>query len=351
MIFQKGVRMLWRLINTSIDTTYVFSIDGHWLTVIESDFVPIRPYGNSSVLIGIGQRYNIIVEASPNKTTSDGNYWIRTVPASGGCSRFDNNVDNRTGIVRYNPFDGTDPSSEIWDFAIDCSDETYTSLEPVVPWTVHWNGTRFDHEFIADQSNDSFPPYWPSGYAERFELAEKPLWLNYTSPTILNLDSDFSEQKWLAVVETDSEPEAWVILLISEQTNQSLSKRPLPLSHPIHLHGHDFALLVQSSTPFTSMEEVRERMKVYNPPRRDVALLPRGGYLVIAFKADNPGSWLMHCHIAWHASEGLAAQILENPKRIGINASTLNEMEGNCKTWDNWWAVHGEPHLQDDSGI
>jgi hypothetical protein len=32
---------------------------------------------------------------------------------------------------------------------------------------------------------------------------------------------------------------------------------------------------------------------------------------MIAFKADNPGNWLMHCHIAAHASFGLGAQILE----------------------------------------
>jgi hypothetical protein len=40
-------------------------------------------------------------------------------------------------------------------------------------------------------------------------------------------------------------------------------------------------------------------------------LLPRNGFVLIAFKADNPGNWLMHCHIAAHASAGLAAQILE----------------------------------------
>ena len=46
-----------------------------------------------------------------------------------------------------------------------------------------------------------------------------------------------------------------------------------------------------------------------NPPRRDVAMLPApagppgggpppsGGWLVIAFLTDNPGAWLMHCHI------------------------------------------------------
>lgn len=51
----QGVRYLLRLINTSVDTTFVFAIDNHNLTVIQADFVPIEPYTNGSVLVGIGK--------------------------------------------------------------------------------------------------------------------------------------------------------------------------------------------------------------------------------------------------------------------------------------------------------
>lgn len=54
-VFTKGRRYLLRLINTSLDTTFIFSIDGHKLTVIGADFVPIEPYDTSSVLVAIGQ--------------------------------------------------------------------------------------------------------------------------------------------------------------------------------------------------------------------------------------------------------------------------------------------------------
>jgi hypothetical protein len=70
------------------------------------------------------------------------------------------------------------------------------------------------------------------------------------------------------------------------------------------MHGHDFAILQQSSTQY---KVGGLNLKLDNPPRRDVALLPMNGFLVIAFKADNPGSWLMHCHIVWHASGGAGA--------------------------------------------
>ena len=51
---EQGVRYLLRLINTSVDTTFIFSIDSHKLTVVEADFVPIKNYTTESVLIGIG---------------------------------------------------------------------------------------------------------------------------------------------------------------------------------------------------------------------------------------------------------------------------------------------------------
>jgi hypothetical protein len=211
----------------------------------------------------------------------------------------------------------------------------------------------FDYVFSADLIDTQYPPYWPPGPKRRFGLAGTPLWLNFTDPTILNLDTDWQKQPWLAVVETDGKPDTWVVFLIKEETPEFElpgKERPIPLAHPIHLHGHDFALLVQSSTKYKGFKEARDRMQLINPPRRDVALLPKGGYLVIAFKADNPGSWLMHCHIAWHASEGLAAQILENPNSININDTTLKQMEQNCALWNDW-LKDAPVHLQDDSGI
>lgn len=45
--------------------------------------------------------------------------------------------------------------------------------------------------------------------------------------------------------------------------------------------------------------------------RRDVVTVPGEGSVAIAFPADNPSAWLMHCHIAKHASAGLDLQILE----------------------------------------
>jgi FtsP/CotA-like multicopper oxidase with cupredoxin domain len=45
-----------RIINTAVDTAFVFTIDDHSLEVIEADFVPIEPYTTPKILVGIGMR-------------------------------------------------------------------------------------------------------------------------------------------------------------------------------------------------------------------------------------------------------------------------------------------------------
>ena len=65
----------------------------------------------------------------------------------------------------------------------------------------------------------------------------------------------------------------------------------------------DVVLLAQSNETFDP-EKSYATFNFNNPPRRDVILLPAHGFIAIALKPDNPGAWLVHCHIAWHASAG-----------------------------------------------
>jgi hypothetical protein len=79
----------------------------------------------------------------------------------------------------------------------------------------------------------------------------------------------------------------------------------------------------------------------------------RGTYVVIAFKTDNPGSWLMHCHIAAHAGAGLDLQILERPQEAAAmwppDSPPFFEAKRVCKNWVKWWG--DIKILQDDSGV
>ena len=53
--FESGKKYLIRLINGAIDTYFKFTIDGHNLTVIANDFVPIVPYTTDVITLTMGE--------------------------------------------------------------------------------------------------------------------------------------------------------------------------------------------------------------------------------------------------------------------------------------------------------
>ena len=109
---------------------------------------------------------------------------------------------------------------------------------------------------------------------------------------------------------------------------------PPPVPHPIHLHGHDFYIL--DSQAGSSWDGDISRLKTDNPIRRDTASLPEQGYLVLAFESDNPGAWLMHCHVPFHISAGLGVQFLERADEIQTPVEGLKTMEQGCRNWKAW---------------
>ncbi|KAI0893813.1 multicopper oxidase-domain-containing protein [Annulohypoxylon nitens] len=368
MTVEKGKKYILRIINTSVDTTWIFSIDNHNLTVMSSDFVPITPYNTTHIVIGIGQRYHVVLNAVPTDTdtlpaSADGNYWIRTVAAD-GCKGFEdgNEPDERQGILRYNASSTNVPTTFRDDYSLACRDENYAKLEPILEWDipkVNLSEGPFDIGLQSSAgrpaSGDNFA-FWSFG--------ANPLWLNFSNPTIMNLDNTTWNPDYVIVSDntTDNDPndpERWVYIVITAPPPSSLDGNKIFVSaaHPLHLHGHDFALLAQGNNS-ADLQQGNVTLKFDNPPRRDVALLPAGGYLVVAFKADNPGAWVFHCHIAWHASSGLSIQILERQKDLVemMTEERLKEPTRVCDNWNKWvsdpnnhWNPNGP--FQDDSGI
>jgi hypothetical protein len=80
-------------------------------------------------------------------------------------------------------------------------------------------------------------------------------------------------------------------------------------------------------------------------------MLPPAGYLAIAYKPDNPGAWVLHCHIAWHAGSGMAFNVLERPGDIEVSVGSLEPNREGCRSWDRWVGEHEGVVKQDDSGI
>ncbi|KAL4311994.1 hypothetical protein GQ457_01G044050 [Hibiscus cannabinus] len=85
-----------------------------------------------------------------------------------------------------------------------------------------------------------------------------------------------------------------------------------PENHPIHLHGYDFYIIAEGFGNFNPKRDT-SKFNLVDPPMRNTVAVPVNGWAVIRFVADNPGVWLMHCHLDVHISWGLAmAFLVEN---------------------------------------
>jgi FtsP/CotA-like multicopper oxidase with cupredoxin domain len=84
--------------------------------------------------------------------------------------------------------------------------------------------------------------------------------------------------------------------------------------HPFHIHGYSFWVLSSYSSdynwgsynPFEDDEPPGGAYRTAAAVKRDTVYVPRRGYVVLRFRADNPGLWMFHCHVLWHMGSGMA---------------------------------------------
>jgi FtsP/CotA-like multicopper oxidase with cupredoxin domain len=70
------------------------------------------------------------------------------------------------------------------------------------------------------------------------------------------------------------------------------------MAHPIHFHGQRFVVVSRNGVPNDNM--------VW----KDTAVLPAGEDMDIALELTNPGTWMMHCHIAEHLGTGMMGRFV-----------------------------------------
>lgn len=93
----KGKYYRLRLINISTQTYYRFTIDNHRFWIIANDLVPVRPYDTDSLIIGEGQRFDIVFAANQ----AVGNYWLRAMFQYQKGNFPMTHENNTLGIIRY----------------------------------------------------------------------------------------------------------------------------------------------------------------------------------------------------------------------------------------------------------
>ncbi|KAF4631995.1 hypothetical protein G7Y89_g6136 [Cudoniella acicularis] len=314
---QKGKKYRLRLINTSLDNHFRVSLDNHNLTVVQADFVPTKPYTASSIFIAIGERYDVIINANQNVD----NYWFRAEVMT-GCGDNANN-GNIKSIFSYSGAGTGDPTSTAFDIPSNCNDET-----ELIPYVVkNVPSANFQSQFETLDLVFNFGPSVASNEENvlRWNINGSMIDVDWEVPTLKYVqdgNSTYPTDLNLIQLPQANALHFWIIQSVS-----GIAFAP----HPIHLHGHDFYLMGSGDGDFSDPSVLQYN----NPPRRDVAMLPSGGWLVLAFETSNPGAWLMHCHIAWHVSQGLAVQFLERASEIPSTFS-LDSIPGECDAWDSW---------------
>jgi FtsP/CotA-like multicopper oxidase with cupredoxin domain len=69
-----------------------------------------------------------------------------------------------------------------------------------------------------------------------------------------------------------------------------------PMPHPMHLHGAHFQV--------AAIDNQRIAGAV-----RDTVMLPANATVTVAFDADNPGRWALHCHNLYHLAAGIMTEV------------------------------------------
>lgn len=184
--FVPGKKYRIRLINTSTDTKFVFSLDGHNMTVIQTDFVPIVPYDTDHQFIGIGQRYDVVVTATGSANT---NAWFRATPQL-ACG--DAVVSNSTarGIVRYKNAPIVDPMTTEVQFITTCADPPLSALVPVFPLDVLAAHQQLDVS-VSLMLNGSNDIIFNVAGTDSANKRASSLYLNYNQPTLHLINDGF----------------------------------------------------------------------------------------------------------------------------------------------------------------
>ncbi|KAK3312917.1 laccase-1 [Apodospora peruviana] len=339
-----GKRHRLRLINPSTENHFQLSLVGHDMTIISSDLVPVNAMTVSSVFLGVGQRLDVTIDASK----TPGNYWFNV---TFGGQNFCGGSQNPTpaAIFHYAGAPGGLPTNKgVAPVDHQCLD--LLNLTPVVTRSVTPGG---------------FNPNPGNTLPVTIDLSGTPLFVWKVNGSAINVDWNKPVLDYVLTGNTSYPPRnnliqvnsvnQWTYWLIENDPDG-----PFSLPHPIHLHGHDF-LIVGRSPDVTPGSQTRfkfnaatdnARLNGSNPARRDVAMLPAKGWLLIAFKTDNPGAWLMHCHIAWHVSGGLSVDFLERPAdlKAGISAADKAAFNQNCAAWRAYFPSQ-DPFPKIDSGL
>ena len=153
--------------------------------------------------------------------------------------------------------------------------------------------------------------------------------MNITAPLLLDLSHGFEENLPHDVVYTIEHNE-----LIDIVIQNTVALNGVCESHPMHLHGHSFWIHSHGTGLYDPKKNLwpdvrepvlRDSMMMYATEypyfaaNRNVSNHRKPcGWTKIRFVADNPGLWMLHCHIGAHSLMGMTVFLKEDVKHLSM---------------------------------
>ncbi|MCT1614929.1 multicopper oxidase domain-containing protein, partial [Corynebacterium sanguinis] len=222
-----------RFINAGADTIFKVALGGHRMTVTHVDGFPVLPHDIESFYLSMGERVDVEV------VLGDGVFPLTALAAG--------KDDRAFAVIRTAA--GQTPAPE----------------------------TTFP-ELTA-----------PGTFLTSFEPAERALLPagDVDKETEVKLTGQMMPYQWGLRIDGADSPG-------TVQEGQRLRMRmhnPTAMPHPMHLHGHTWALPGSSGL------------------RKDTVLILPGETVDADLIADNPGEWAFHCHNAYHQETGMMSSL------------------------------------------
>jgi FtsP/CotA-like multicopper oxidase with cupredoxin domain len=107
----------------------------------------------------------------------------------------------------------------------------------------------------------------------------------------LNLTGEMTGYVW-SINNVASNPGVPPLPLAKGERVELVMVNQTRMSHPMHLHGHEFQVVELDGKRFPGAV-------------RDTVLVTPGRRVVVAFDANNAGFWAFHCHLLYHQDAGM----------------------------------------------
>ncbi|KAL8354852.1 hypothetical protein RB601_000565 [Gaeumannomyces tritici] len=358
---QQGSVHLLRLVNPSVDNSYSVSLTGHSLTVVAADYVPVAPRSVSSVFVGIGQRYDVLVHADQ----VPGDYFLNvTFSQSTQCGSSRN--PSPAAIFSYVP----GPASQAAPAAVAAPPaRRQEAPSPNAP-----SGQVGGGQVGGGSSTEAglFKPKKPKK-PKATENSPVPVPIPLPKPAPAPAPAPAAPPPRVEVMDSRC-------VDLRDLTPIMQRKVPLELFEPGRQSSLDLEMKVVEGkaarvfwtvnrSPINvswneptlsrvgaagALEGAGTSANVVKIPTADswsfwviqnVSPIPHPMHL----HTNNPGAWLFHRHLAWHVSQGLSVQYLERPGEMA-GAMDLGATERNCEAWRAFYPQRAR-FRQHDSGI